>query len=304
MTAAFDYRDYRAKPLEGARAQWAQAAVAGARRVVYDGVLLPYGLLRHRRLLRKCRFLDDHTYTCFLRSPTQLRLLSGPVLDYLQPEGRLEITLLACSNGAEAYTIASWLRRHRPGLDFHIRASDLHAEMVARAEAADYSRDEVLHSSHMTEAFLRETFVARGARHVVRPEIRAHVSFSQASLLDGEGLRAQFGQAPLVIAQNVLFHLPPELSRQAFANLVGLTAPRGALMVAGMHLDERARLAAQFDLAPFTEGLRAIHEEGRAHTPPHWWRVYWGCEPFLPFRHDAARRYATVFRRAAPRAPS
>jgi len=301
MSDTFDYRHYAAKAAlaPSAGREGADPRSLGTR-IVYDTLLLPYALLRYRRLLDRCTYLDSHTYTCFMRSPAQLRLLSGPVIDHLAPEGRLEIALLACSNGAEAYTIASWLRRHRPELDFHIHATDLHPQMVDRAAAASYSRDEVLHSVFMTEDFLRRTFVEDDGRFVVRPEIRRHVSFGQADLLDGRALSAQFGSVPLVVAQNVLFHLPPEACEQAFASLVGLMAPRGALMVAGMRGDLRARLTRAFGLAPFLQDVKRIHEEGRVHTPPHWWRVYWGSEPYLPLRRDAARRYATVFRRQAP----
>lgn len=301
MSETLDYGDYVARPVaDGDRAK---AADIGERalRALYDGPLLPYALLRHRLMLRRCRHTDRHTYTSFLRSPAQLRLLAGPVIDFLRPGDaggeRLEIVLLACSNGAEAYTIASWLHRHRPGLDFRIRASDLHPEMAARARAARYSAAEVLHGPFVTRAFLRDTFLEEGAEFVVRPEIRARVGVEQADLLDAAGLSARFGPASLVVAQNVLFHLPDPAAERAFAALTGLLAPRAVLMVAGMSLDLRARLTAQAGLAPFAQDVRRIHREGRAHTPPHWWRVPWGAEPYLPFRRDPVRRYATVFRR-------
>ncbi|RDC72553.1 hypothetical protein DLJ49_10015 [Rhodovulum sp. 12E13] len=300
MTETLDYADYVARPVtDGDRAP---AAGLGERalRTLYDGPLLPYALLRHRLLLRRCRHTDRHTYTAFLRSPAQLRLLAGPVIDFLRPGGagddRLDIVLVACSNGAEAYTIASWLHRHRPELDFRIRASDLHPEMVARARAARYSAAEVLHGPFMTRAFLSDTFIEQGAEFVVRPEIRARVEVEQADLLDAERLRARFGPAPLVVAQNVLFHLPEPAAERAFAALTVLLAPRAALMVAGMNLDLRARLTAEAGLAPFAQDVRRIHQEGRAHTPPHWWRVPWGAEPYLPLRRDPVRRYATVYR--------
>ena len=297
MSLTPNYKDYSAKPI-GAKSGKVPGLFDSFRsRIVYDGLLLPYALLRHRRLSQKAERVDDHTYTCFRRAPAQLRLLTGPVLDFIRPDGRLDITLLACSNGAETYTIASALRKTHPDLDFHIHASDLHETMVERARTAEYSRDEVLHSEYMTEQFLEDTFMTKGDGYVVRPELRELVSFSQANLLDGEALRARFGQSPLVIAQNVLFHLTPEDTASAFENLVSLMAPRGALLIEGMQLDLRVELTKQHGLEPFTQDLRQIYEETRVHTPPHWWRVYWGTEPFLSFRKDLARRYSTAFRR-------
>ena len=297
MSATPDYQDYSAKPLGTETSNASSISEVFRTKILYDTLLLPYGLLRHQRLLKKSERVNDHTYTCFLRAPAQLKLLTGAVLDFVRQEGRLDITLLACSNGAETYTIASALRQAHPDLDFHIHASDLHQSMVERARAAEYSRDEVLHSVYMTEEFLENTFLPKGEGYVVRPELREYVSFTQANLLDGEALRAKFGQAPLVIAQNVLFHLTPEDTARAFDNLVSLMTPRGALLIEGMQLDLRVELTAKYGLQPFTENLRQIYEETRVHTPPHWWRVYWGTEPYLRFRKNRARRYATAFKR-------
>ena len=296
---SLDYKEYRAKaPLPVADPQARIDLKRMGRKLVCDTLLLPYALLRHRALLRSANRVDNHTYTCFLRAPSQLQLLSGPVLDLVSGSGRLDITLLACSNGAEAYTIASWLMQSAPTLDFHIHASDLHPEMVARARSATYDSSEVLHSDYMTDQFLQTTFLPQGDGFVVRPEIRERITFSQASLLDGEGLRTQFGQAPIVIGQNVLFHLKPEDSSIAFANLVSLTEPGGVLLVEGMDLDLRERLTREHGLEPLTENLRKIHQETRIHTPARWWHHYWGTEPFIGFRRNAKRRYATAFQRA------
>src|SRR5690606_213796 len=111
--------------------------------VFYGAITFPYGVLKHKELLRTCDRVDNHTYTCFLRAPAQLAALEGPILEFLgNPERtgrRLEILTFACSNGAEVYTMAAWLTKNVPTLDFHITASDLHHEMVARCKAANYS---------------------------------------------------------------------------------------------------------------------------------------------------------------------
>lgn len=298
--SALDYQEYTAKsPLPTAEPQAKPGLKRMVRKLICDWLMLPVALPLHRELLRSGKRVDNHTYTCFLRAPSQLKLLCGPVLDYIGQSGQVKITLLACSNGAEAYTIASWLMQNVPTLDFHIRASDLHPEMVARARSATYSSSEVLHSDYMTDSFLHATFLPQGDGYVVRPEVRERVSFSQASLLDGEGLRAQFGEADLVIAQNVLFHLAPEDSAKAFANIVSLTAPGGAMLVEGMDLDLREKLVREHGLEPFTENLREVHEETRIHTPARWWRFYWGTEPFMGFRSNKEQRYATAWRRNA-----
>ena len=55
---------------------------------------------------------ENSTFTGFFRLPTQFEALSGPVLDFLLPEQtpkNLKIAVIGCSNGSEAYTIASVL---------------------------------------------------------------------------------------------------------------------------------------------------------------------------------------------------
>jgi chemotaxis protein methyltransferase CheR len=98
----------------------------------------------------------------------------------------LEILVLACSNGAEAYTFASFLSHRLPKLDFRITAADLHREMVESARAGSYSEDEALQSEFVRPDFIARTFDQVGGRYVVKPEIKARVSFTQGNLLDPE----------------------------------------------------------------------------------------------------------------------
>jgi chemotaxis methyl-accepting protein methylase len=220
-------------------------------------------------------------------------------LDFLaqpgQPKRRLEILTFACSNGAEVYTMASWLLQNCPGLDFHITASDLHQEMVERCEAARYTSAEALQSEYITARFVEATFDREGDWYVVKPEVRARASFSVSNLLDGEGLRQKFEPADVVTAQNVLFHLSPENVRRAFENLVGLMKPKSALFIEGMDLDLRVQLTEKFGLEPLDYELRRIYSETRVHTPKDWWKYYWGTEPYIPLRANKKRRYATIF---------
>src|SRR5690606_6383300 len=100
-------------------------------RLVYGHVLYRYGVAKHAQLLATCDRTQSHTYTCFLRTPAQLEAVAGPVLKFLgapEPGRQLQILVLACSNGAEAYTLASYLKQNVPDLDFRITAADLHEE--------------------------------------------------------------------------------------------------------------------------------------------------------------------------------
>jgi chemotaxis methyl-accepting protein methylase len=304
--SGIDYEGYEARA-GIRRGPWYRALRAVYRflknRVLIGTLLYPYGVLRHRMLLRSADRSQHHTYTAFFRSPIQLEALTGPVIEFLmgQPPARrrLEILQFACSNGAEAYSMASMLMRVRPELDFRIQASDLHEEMVAHAIAARYSRDEVLHHEYITDAFLAATFDQVPDGFVVKPEIRARVSFGQVSLLDPE-LPRRFQPADMVVAQNVLFHLDRAAASTAFQYLVSLLRPRAVLVIAGMDLDLKEALTREARLAPLSYRCREIHEQGRSHIPLAWWRYYYGAEPYSVLRRDRYRRYGTVFTRSLP----
>jgi chemotaxis methyl-accepting protein methylase len=261
-------------------------------------MLQPYGILRHKLLLASCDRTQRHTYTCFLRSPTQLEALVGPVYrQFLSGPslGRpLEILVLACSNGAEAYTTASVLNKRLPGVDFRIVAADLHPEMIAVASEANYSPEEALQSQFVTPEFVADTFDVIDGRYVVKPEVRARVTFRQANLLS-EDLATRFDPADIVCAQNVLFHLAPSDAEKAFANIVPLLRPRAALFLDGMDQTLRIALTERYGLEPLPYKRRKIYDEIRVHTPIDWWHYYWGSEPYSRLRTQRARRYGTIF---------
>ena len=256
----------------------------------------------HRRLLRHSDRSDHHTYTCFHRAPTQLQALSGPVLSHLgldrKPGDRrtrsLRVLLYACSNGAEAYTLSAWLAAQRPDLEVLIEASDLHPDMVDRARAGRYSWAELAQHHQVPAWFVAQVFDREGEDYVVNERTRSRVRFSCADIVRDD-LRGRFGQADVVLAQNVLFHLPPALARRAFDNVISTLAPTGALFIEGMDPDLRMDLTTENGLQPLAWRSRDIYIESRKHIPACWWQVYYGAEPWLPWRRDPLRRYGSIF---------
>jgi chemotaxis protein methyltransferase CheR len=307
MSGSVAFPEYRANdPSRGKGSLLGNAYWFLKSKVLYGPVTYPYGVLRHAVLLATCDRTQSHTYTCFVRTPSQLEALAGPVLDFLGGSqlGRpLEILVLACSNGAEAYTLASFLSKRWPALDFRITAADLHQEMVDVARVASYSEAEALHGEFVTPEFVAYTFDKLpgdkvGDRYVVKPHIRERISFAQANLLDPE-LSSKFASADIVTTQNVLFHLQPQDARRAFENVVKLLKPKAAFLLDGMDQALRVELTRQHGLEPLEFNARKIYDESRVHTGLDWWRYYYGCEPYSPLRRDRARRYGTVFLKGA-----
>jgi len=253
---------------------------------------------------RNCR------YTRFLRAPTQYAALAGPVAALLVPSVRdrpLEIVVLGCSNGAEPCSIASTLLASCPGLEFAIQAYDIDDEVLARARAGVYTREEVLvgcadgahlHRGEPNDAvdgeFVRRTFEVQGERFSVRPRVGDRIRFGVANALDPE-LPTRAGRADVVFAQNFLYHLGRDDCERAFENVCRLLRPSAALFVDGMDLDLRQALTRRHGLVPLDFEIEAIHAELRRERGWAWPTLYWGLEPLSRYRRDWKRRYATIF---------
>lgn len=265
-------------------------------RLYYGLLLVPHGRRIHAQVLRDRPRSDAHTYTCFHRSPLQLEALTGPVLDRLVAQGRRSITIseFACSCGAEAYTVASELLFKRPDVAFTIRASDLHAETIAKAKAAAYTIDEITQGLMVPAEFIQRTFDKVGEAYVVKPAIRERVSFEQADLLDPH-LVERFAEADIVLLQNVLFHMPSGMARRVLQSVSRLVARGGFLFLDGMELDMRVALTRQLGFDPLDFKVREIHDYSRRHVPEPWWDYYYGSEPYTWLSSNRLRRYGTVF---------
>ncbi len=266
--------------------------------LVYGMLLYRYGLARRDELLKKAVKSERHTYTCFYRSPGQLEALCGPVMEQLltgRGKERFDIQVFASSTGAESYTLASVLYEHFPHLDFHITSSDLHADMIERAEGGVYSKQEV-HERELPEAFLTQTFDASDDHYLVKPHLRARVSFQQANLLD-RGLALALQPADIVFMQNVLCHMDVEPAKQAFWAVVPLLKERSALFIDGMSLDLRESLTLEAGLTPLDFKVREVHEFARSHIRERWWTQYYGIEPYARWRRNGLRRFSTIFLR-------
>jgi chemotaxis methyl-accepting protein methylase len=254
------------------------------------------GHLRHALVLRLSR-RRNYTFTQFCRLPTQMDFLAGPVLDATGAgSGGVppRIVVFGCSNGSEAYSLASALRARRPGSQWEIECFDIDAGMVAQARAARYPVVQVTQQRNVPPAFLARTFDARGDEFVVQQSLTMRVRFAVGDVLDAS-LIARLTPADLVLGQNFLYHLRRRDAVRAFHHLVRLLKPGGALAVDGADLDLRTRLTVEAGLAPWPDAIERIHEEARVERGYAWPGIYWGLEPYDRGRADAARRYATIF---------
>jgi len=238
------------------------------------------------------------TFTLFLRLPTQFDALSGPVINFLLSDGRannLTITVLGCSNGAEAYSVASILKNRHPDIEFSIHGYDIVKEMIDKAQSACYaSTEEVFNNKMITASFINNTFNIEKHFYKIKPEIAEHVYFDVADALD-PNLKNIIGTSDIVYAQNFFFHMKPKMAKKAFHNICSLLNSKAVLFVDGMDLGIRQNLSRINNLVPLEFKIEEIHNEARIGRTDAWPFTYWGLEPFLTFRREWQRRYSTIF---------
>ena len=239
---------------------------------------------------RNCHF------TRFLRLPTQFEALSGPVLDVLlknRTRKALKVTVMGCSAGAEAYSIASVLRNRHPDLVFTVYGYDIDSDCISKARSGRYTPEEVLNNEIITSGFINATFDREKGYYVIKSDIRKHVHFDVADALDPK-LREQIGTSDVLYAQQLLIHLKHRQAVKGFKNILRLLNSRAALFIAGIELDMLVNLTRKNNLIPCEYKIAEIHSEIEL-TEGGWPYVYWGREPFMTVRKDWQRRYSTIF---------
>jgi chemotaxis methyl-accepting protein methylase len=210
----------------------------------------------------------------------------------------LKITVMGCSTGAEAYSIASVLRQRHPDLLFTVYAYDIDAECIQKAERGRYTAQEVFNTdltgkTTTTADFARATFDVEDDSYLVKSEVRKHVQFGLADALN-PNLREQIGTSDIVYAQHVLIHLQSQDANRAFEGLCRLLNPKGALFVAGMDLHILQKQTRKHHLVPFQFKIREIYGEVNAFSGGWPWN-YKALEPFMTVPKEWQRRYATIF---------
>lgn len=253
--------------------------------------------MRHRIALAMGRRRNSH-FTGFLRLSTQFSALAGPVISELDrhPLHKRPFTIgvLGCSNGAEAYTVASVLLHNRPELAFTVAGFDIDPGCVAQAQAGSYMAEEIFNNKIITDDFVRSTFDQQGDAHVVKPHIRDRTRFAVADVLQHD-LAERVGPCDIVFVQNFLFHLRPRLARRAFASVVRLLRPGSILFADGIDLHLRQGLAHRYGLRPLDYEIERIHNEAMRARGVGWPYHYWGLEPFMTYAKNWKTRYATIF---------
>jgi len=265
---------------------------------------------------------QSHT-TWFLRNRSELELMRRMIKE-IAFGSRLNICVLACSTGAEVYSILWAIRPLRPDLKITTYAVDISQEIIDFAKEGIYSR----RSSSLAigdsgrlggaESLAWNTYRDQGPRddvsifeRMTADEIEAmfEIASDQISVrswlkegvvwVRGDGgnpdLVGVIGLQDMVVANRFLCHMEPVAAERHLRNISQLVRPGGHLFVSGIDLDVRTRVAKELGWKPVTDLIREIHE-GDPSLTQGWPLGYWALEPFSDSLPDWRLRYASVFK--------
>lgn len=253
--------------------------------------LRPVGRAIHRRVCEVATRRPDSVHTFFLRNPPLLEEL-GQVFAQWPADRPIRIASIGCSTGAELYTVLWLLRTKCPHLRLQGVGVDIDPAVLEKAGARTYGRND-LELSLLPQELVDRIFVPHGNALRVADWITEGTEWRQCDVVRDD-LVAAVGQCDVVLANNLLCHLPVADAEVAMRRIVRLVAPRGCLVCYGVDLDLRERVVLEAGLSPFGYDIeRSYAAEPRALWK--WPLAYWAQEPFDGTREDALVRYSSIF---------
>jgi SAM-dependent methyltransferase len=262
-----------------------------------------YGIFLHWLVKLRSERRQYHG-TFFLRNRPELELMRA-IAGKRERGATLRIGVVACSNGAEVYSIVWAIRSVRPDLKLVVHAVDISGEVVEIAMQGLYPLEmQQLIGSNIFERLTNEEFRQIFSRErdwvKVQPWLKDNIEWHVGDAGDPE-LALRLGALDIVVANKFLCHMDPPEAEQCVRKVAQLVRPGGHLFVSGVDLDLRTRIALELGWVPVKELIEEIHD-GDPSVRRDWpWR-YWGLEPFDRRKPHWEVRYASVFQLGKPEA--
>ncbi|MGB2637945.1 MAG: CheR family methyltransferase [Candidatus Acidiferrum sp.] len=274
--------------------EWIWSRVPSSLREVWP--ISGYGSFLHLLVRLRADRTQFHG-TFFLRNRPEVELIRSLASE--KPEGStLRITVLACSNGAEVYSILWAIRSTRPDLKLIVHALDISTEILEIARKGVYSLGEnpLVHSpifERLTKEEMAALFDIEKDQVRIKRWIAKGIRWQVADAGD-PNLSNRLGLQDIVVANKFLCHMPPPEAERCLRNLSNLVCPEGYLFVSGIDLDVRTKVALDLGWTPVLELLEEIHN-GDPSVRRDWPSRYWGLEPLDKTKKNWKFRYAAVF---------
>ena len=245
--------------------------------------------------------------TFFLRNRPALELM-GRLVERTAHRDTLRVTVLGCSTGAEAYSIAWRIRSARPELTLILTAIDISEKAVQIAQSGVYliggcqfTGTDLFDS--LTEVEIAELFDRDNNAAVVKSSIRDVIRWRVADATDSAIVEA-LGPQDIVVANNFLCHMEPSVATTCLRNIGRLLGHGGYLFVSGVELYIKTKVAREQGWIPVEEHLEEVHN-GDPRMTCDWPFNYSSLEPLNKRRKNWKMRYAQVFNvKAYPSASS
>jgi chemotaxis methyl-accepting protein methylase len=282
-----------------------------------------YGRHLHTLICRYSERSQNHS-TFFLRNRPEMELLCR-LVGQKAHGAEVAISVLACSKGAEVYSILWSIRAARPDLKVTLQAVDISQEIIDFAKEGAYSLKnsanlEPLEHMGMTKEEKLIWMTCKDQGHDQSASIFQRLDKSEMdAMFDREGDHAKvkswlkegitwrlgdasvpelihaLGTQDVVVANRFLCHMEPAAAERCLRNIAGLVKPGGYIFVSGVDLDVRTKVAKELDWKPVPDLIREIHE-GDFSLAMGWPLGWWGLEPFSEDHPDWRFRYASAFR--------
>jgi SAM-dependent methyltransferase len=235
--------------------------------------------------------------THFLRNRPQLELIRR-LVERSTKADTLRVAVLGCSTGAEAYSVAWTIRSARPGLKLVLHAVDISSLAVEVAKSGVYSLAVSQPTNtdmfeRMTEAEIKELFDRNEDAVAIKSWIKEGIEWIVGDVGEPETLDT-LGLQDIVVANNFLCHMDASKAETCLRSIARLVSPNGYLLVSGIDLDVRTKVANDLGWQPVQELLEEIHE-GDPGMRRKWPCHYGSLEPLNERRHDWRTRYAAAF---------
>ena len=266
--------------------------------VTRTALLQSYASLMHR-VIRSHMDRRQYFGTFFFRNRPELTLIPR-LADRTAVDSVLTIAFFGCSSGAEVYSVLWAIRSARPGLKIVAHAVDISKEILELAEKGVYSLTEPglcgeRIFARMTPEEMREMLDIDRERNqaTIKSSLKEGITWHHGDAASAESLTI-LGPQDMVVASNFLCHMTPADAEDCLRTVARSVRPGGYLLVSGIDLDVRTRVARDLRWRPVREFLEDIHE-GDLSVRGDWPWKYWGLEPLTKKHRDWELRYAAVF---------
>jgi SAM-dependent methyltransferase len=265
-------------------------------RVRDSHLIRSYGAWLHT-LVCLCARRQQYFGTFFLRNRPVLQLIRH-LCEQKTHGATLKIAVLACSIGAEVYSILWTIRSARPDLKVTLYAVDISKDILNFAERGVYDPNtaQLVNSSifeRLTNAEMQEMFDWKGDQAKIKSWLQERIIWKLGDASDPEFISV-LGVQDMVVGSNFLCHMAPVEAEKCLRNIVRLVGPGGYLFVSGVNLDVRAKVALDLGWKPVPELMADIHD-GDPSVRADWPWQWWGLEPLDCRRPDWQIRYAAAF---------